>query len=83
MTEQQEERLRGAVRAWLSAADDLTRAAGDGDDLAAVVELADRATLAKLAFHQTLIDLGWTPPATPPPAPPPPAGEPGTGRDPD
>ena len=61
MTEQQEERLLGAVRAWVQANDDLTRAAS-GDDVAAVVELADRATLARLAFQQTLIDLGWTPP---------------------
>lgn len=74
MTEQQEERLRAAVRSWLDAADDLTRSAHSSDDLAEVVELADRATLARLAFHQTLVDLGWTPPAAPPATPPPPPG---------
>lgn len=62
MTEQQEERLRGAVRAWLTAADELTAAQGR-DDVAEVMELAERATLARLTFHQTLVDLGWTPPA--------------------
>jgi len=62
MTEQQEERLRGAVRAWLEAADELA-AAQRGDDVAEVMELAERATLARLTFHQTLTDLGWTPPA--------------------
>ncbi len=65
MTEQQEERLLGAVRAWVQASDDLTRAA-QSDDVGAVVDLADRATLARLAFHQTLVDLGWTPPDTRP-----------------
>jgi hypothetical protein len=98
MTEQQEERLRAAVRTWLDAADDLTRAAHDAEDFAEVVELADRATLARLAFHQTLVDLGWTPPATPshlagpatvPPVESPAAGPstppapPTTGREPD
>ena len=63
MTEQQEERLRGAVRAWLATADELASAARDGDDVAVVMELAERATLARLVFHQTLVDLGWTPPA--------------------
>lgn len=62
MTEQQEERLRGAVRAWLHAGDELARAA-DGGDPAEVMELADRATLARLLFEKTLADLGWTPPA--------------------
>lgn len=63
MTEQQEERLRGAAREWLAAADELAMATTEGDDVAAVMELAERATLARLVFHQTLIDLGWTPPA--------------------
>jgi hypothetical protein len=63
MTEQQEERLRGAVRAWLAAADELAGAAGDGTDLTQVMELADNATLARLTFHRTLVELGWTPPA--------------------
>lgn len=62
MTEQQEERLRSVTRAWLAAADELSRAA-DGDDTAAVMELADRATIARLVFQQTLVDLGWTPPS--------------------
>ena len=35
MTEQQEERILGAVRAWVNASDDLTRAA-QSDDVAAV-----------------------------------------------
>jgi hypothetical protein len=63
MTEQQEERLRGAVRAWLAAGDDVAAAVRDDDDVAAVMELAERATLARLVFQQTLVDLGWTPPA--------------------
>ena len=63
MTEQQEERLRGAVRAWLGAADDLAAAHRDGEDVAVVMELSERATLARLVFNQTLIELGWTPPA--------------------
>jgi hypothetical protein len=61
MTEQQEERLRGAVRDWLRAGDELA-AAADGGDPAEVMELADRATLARLLFEKTLADLGWTPP---------------------
>jgi hypothetical protein len=68
MTEQQEERLRGAVRAWLHANDELATAADGGDDAAVVMELADRATLARLVFHQTLVDLGWTPPVPQGPA---------------
>lgn len=63
MTEQQEERLRGAVRAWLAAGDELASAVRDGDDVSAVMELAERTTLARLVFHQTLVELGWTPPA--------------------
>ncbi len=63
MSEQQEERLRGAVRAWLTAGDELAAAAGrDGEDVAVVMELAERATLARLVLNQTLVDLGWTPP---------------------
>ena len=62
MTEQQEERLRGAVRAWLTAADELA-AASESGDVAEMMELADRATLARLVFQQTLVELGWTPPA--------------------
>ena len=62
MTEQQEERLRGAVRSWLRATDELATAS-EGEDVGAVMELAERATLARLVFHQTLVDLGWTPPA--------------------
>ena len=61
MTDQQEEKLRGAVRAWLAAADELSTAHRDGD-AAEVMELADRATLARLVFQQTLVELGWTPP---------------------
>jgi hypothetical protein len=63
MTEQQEERLRAAMRAWLSSGDDLANAVRDDTDPAFVVELAERATLARLTFQQTLVDLGWTPPA--------------------
>lgn len=63
MTEQQEERLRSVARAWLAAGDDLAGAVADGTDTAAVMELADRATLARLVFQQTLVELGWTPPA--------------------
>lgn len=63
MTEQQEERLRGAMRAWLSAADELAGADRDGADTGVLMELAERATLARLVFQQTLVDLGWTPPA--------------------
>jgi hypothetical protein len=66
MTEQQEERLRGAVRSWLAAVDDLASAHRDGAEAAEVMELAERATLARLVFHQTLADLGWTPPAAGP-----------------
>ena len=62
MTEQQEERLRSVTRAWLAATDELARAA-EGDDTAAVMELADRATIARLVFQQTLVDLGWMPPS--------------------
>jgi hypothetical protein len=69
MTEQQEERLRGAVRAWLAATDELASAARDSGDLTEVMELADRATLARLTFHGALVELGWTPPARPAPAP--------------
>jgi hypothetical protein len=65
MTEQQEERLRGAVRAWLRAGDELASAADQGDEPAAVMELAERATLARLLLDQTLVDLGWTPPTGP------------------
>jgi hypothetical protein len=64
MTEQQEERLRGAVRAWLRAGDELA-SAQQADDPAAVMELAERATLARLLLDQTLVDLGWTPPTGP------------------
>lgn len=63
MTEQQEERLREAVRGWLAAGDELAAAADAGEEAAVVMELADRATLARLLFHQTLVELGWTPPA--------------------
>lgn len=63
MTEQQEERLRTVVRDWIAAGDDLASALRDGDDPAAVMELADRATLSRLVFHQTLLDLGWTAPS--------------------
>lgn len=63
MTEQQEERLREAVRSWLAAGDELAAAADAGEEPAVVMELADRATLARLLFHQTLVELGWTPPA--------------------
>jgi hypothetical protein len=68
MTEQQEERLRGAVRAWLAAADELAGAARDDADLTQVMELADQATLARLTFQRTLVELGWTPPTTRPAA---------------
>jgi hypothetical protein len=71
MTEQQEERLRGAVRAWLAATDELAGAARDDADLTQVMELADRATLARLTFHGALVELGWTPPAHPPATPAP------------
>lgn len=64
MTEQQEERLREVVRAWLTAGDELAAAHRDEDDTAVVMELAERATLARLLFHQTLVDLGWSPPAS-------------------
>lgn len=63
MSEQQEERLRDAVRGWLRAGDELAAAHRDGEDAAVVMELAERATLARLLFRQTLVDLGWTPPA--------------------
>jgi len=63
MTEQQEERLRSVTRAWLRAGDELTNAVADGLDAPEVMELADRATLARMVFQQTLVDLGWTPPA--------------------
>jgi hypothetical protein len=67
MTEQQEERLRGAARSWLAAGDELAAALADTDtDPAEVMELADRATLARLSLHQTLVELGWTPPRPPP-----------------
>lgn len=66
MTDQQEERLRSAARAWLRASDDLATAVNDGGDAPEVMELADRATLSRLVFQQTLIDLGWTPPAPAP-----------------
>jgi hypothetical protein len=62
MTQQQEERLRGVVRDWLVAGDDLASAVHESDDPAALMELADRATLARLVFHQALVELGWTPP---------------------
>ena len=62
MTDQQEERLRDAVRSWLAAGDELAAAGDAGEDVAVVMELADRATLARLLFHQTLVELGWTPP---------------------
>jgi hypothetical protein len=62
MSEQQEERLRGAVRAWLAATEDVASAVRDDDDVATVMELAERATLARLVFQQTLVELGWTPP---------------------
>ena len=64
MTEQQEERLREVVRGWLAAVEELAAAQHDGEDTAVVMELAERATLARLLFHQTLIDLGWTPPTS-------------------
>jgi hypothetical protein len=70
MTDQQEERLRSAARAWLRASDDVAAAIDDGSDAAEVMELADQATLSRLVFQQTLVDLGWTPPAPAPPAPP-------------
>jgi uncharacterized protein YecT (DUF1311 family) len=63
MTEQQEERLRAAVRAWLAASDEVAAAVAGDVEPAEVMELADRATLARLVFHQTLTELGWTPPA--------------------
>ncbi len=63
MTQQQEERLRGAARAWLEAADELS--AAESAETVEMMELADRATLARLVFHQTLVELGWTPPAAP------------------
>lgn len=66
MTEQQEERLRAAAREWLRAADELTEAVEGGADAPEVMELADRTTLARLVFQQTLVDLGWTPPAPAP-----------------
>lgn len=66
MTEQQEERLRSAARAWLRAADDMASAIDAGADAPEVMELADRTTLARLLLQQTLVDLGWTPPAPPP-----------------
>lgn len=66
MTEQQEERLRSATRAWLRATDDVANAINEGVDAPEVMELADRATLARLVFQQTLVDLGWTPPAPAP-----------------
>ena len=64
MTEQQEERLRDAVSGWLKAGDDLAAAQRDSEDTAVVMELAERATLARLLFRQALVDLGWTPPAS-------------------
>lgn len=63
MTEQQEERLRSVTRAWLRAGDELASAVNDGVEPAEVMELADRATLSRMVFQQTLVDLGWTPPA--------------------
>lgn len=65
MTEHQEEALRGAARSWLDAGDELAGAVRDGDDPAAIMELAERATLARLTFRQTLIELGWRPPGDP------------------
>jgi hypothetical protein len=63
MTEQQEERLRGAVRGWLAAGDELAQADREGAETGVLMELAERATLARLVFQQTLVDLGWRPPA--------------------
>lgn len=64
MTEQQEERLRTVVRDWLRASDDVGNAIHDGAEPAEVMELADRATLTRLVFQQTLVELGWTPPSS-------------------
>ena len=63
MTEQQEERLRGAEPRADGTADDLAAAHRDGEDVGIVMELSERATLARLVFNQTLVELGWTPPA--------------------
>jgi hypothetical protein len=63
MTEQQEDQLRSAARAWLDAIDRLDRAMAAPDAGPEVMDAADAATIARLRFQQTLILLGWTPPA--------------------
>ncbi len=63
MTDQQEDQLRSAARAWIAAADRLDRAMQSADPGGDVMDAADAATIARLRFQQTLVQLGWTPPA--------------------
>lgn len=66
MEETADAALRDAARAWLRAADRLAAAnadaAKDADAYAVVLELAEEATLARLRFYRTLVDLGWSHP---------------------
>ena len=63
MTEEQEELLRSVARSWLTTADQLGVATADPvAQPSDVMKLADEATLARMRFHQTLVELGWTPP---------------------
>ncbi len=64
MTEQHEEVLRSAARTWLDAADRLEHAMGDPNSAIEAMDAADAATIARMRFHQTLVELGWTPPAS-------------------
>lgn len=58
MSEFDDERLQGAMRAYLRAVDSLADAAGDVDDKA-MLEAADAKRLAELVLRSRLAESGW------------------------
>lgn len=60
MSEFEDPRLQGAMRAYLRAVDALADAAGDVDDKA-MLEAADAKRLAELVLRSRLAESGWSP----------------------
>lgn len=59
MSEFEDQRLQGAMRAYLRAVDALADAAGDADDKV-MLEAADAKRLAELVLRSRLAGYGWS-----------------------
>ncbi|MFL6139034.1 MAG: hypothetical protein ACJ74O_14720 [Frankiaceae bacterium] len=61
MTELDDGRLLAAMRAYLRATDALARAVDHGDERA-IMDGAEQRSIAAMAVHRRLVELGWTAP---------------------